>query len=242
MNRCRIVPAIDLMHGRCVRLQMGDFSLSEIVGDDPIAVARAFSDAGFSRLHIVDLDGARVGTPQHLELVREIAEASKLSIDVSGGLRTTGDVERALSCGASAVMVGSAAVLNPELVRSWFARFGSSAVILGLDVLNGEVRVKGWSEGSAVSIAQVLAQFRGSGLSRVMSTDIARDGMMNGPAIDLYRHLVTEYPEIEFIASGGVSKDEDIMQLAATGVTEVIVGKALYSGALNLERLGEFVW
>lgn len=242
MSRCRIVPAIDLIEGRCVRLRMGDYSSSEVVGEAPVSVARSFADAGFSRLHIVDLDGARLGSPQHLALVKEIASSTGLSVDVSGGLRTTEDVEGALASGASAVVIGSAAVTNPELVCEWIARFGSNAVIVGLDILDGEVRIKGWREGSALTIERVLEKFSGSGLLRVMSTDITRDGMMKGPAVDLYRYLVARYPEIEIIASGGVSNDNDVLQLSETGVREIIVGKALYSGTLNLSNVGQFIW
>lgn len=241
-KRCRIVPAIDLIDGRCVRLTMGDFQKAEIVADDPVKVARSFAETGFSRLHLVDLDGARLGSPQHLTVVEQITKTTKLSVDLSGGLRTAETVERALASGASSVVIGSAAVTNSGEVCSWISRFGAEKVIIGLDIRAGEVRIKGWSEGTALTIDAVLERFLGSGLIRVMSTEISRDGMMMGPADDLYRDLCAKYPEIEFIASGGVSCAQDVKRLSETGVREIIVGKALYSGSLNLPDVGEFIW
>lgn len=242
MTRCKIVPAIDLIQGRCVRLRQGSFDQKEIVGDDPIVVAQGFARAGFSRLHVVDLDGARAGSPRHLEIVKEIRSTTALEIDFSGGLRTTDDIERALENGARQVVIGSAAVLAPDEVIGWIKRFGSDSVIVGLDVLHGEVRIKGWQEGSALSIGAVLERFAGSGLKRVMSTDISKDGTLQGAAVDLYRSLCQDYPSLAFIASGGVATATDLRQVATTGVSEIIVGKALYAGTLDLSQVAEFVW
>lgn len=241
MNTCRLIPAIDLINGRCVRLKRGDFNHSELVGEDPVSVAQQFEKAGFRRLHIVDLDGARLASPQHLELVHTIARTSTLNIDFSGGLRSEKDIERAFNRGVSAVVLGSAAVLNPDLLRQAILRWGAEAVILGLDVLNGEVRIKGWSEGTDLSVDMLLEKFSGSGLKRIMSTDISRDGMLEGPAFELYAGLLERFPEFDWIASGGVASDEDVLKLAATGVKEIIVGKALYSAALNLSNLAQFI-
>lgn len=242
MKRCRIVPAIDLIDGKCVRLRQGSFHEKEVVGASPVAVARAFAEQGFSRLHVVDLDGARSGAPRHLDVVEAIASETGLSIDCSGGLRTLDDVQSALARGATQVVIGSAAVLRPEEVLTWFQAVGPERFILGLDVLNGEVRVKGWEEGSSLSLAAILARFAESGLRQVMSTDIARDGMLGGPAIGMYEELCREYSRFEFIASGGVASAEDVQALAKTGVGEIIVGKALYAGTLDVDRVREFVW
>jgi phosphoribosylformimino-5-aminoimidazole carboxamide ribotide isomerase len=242
MTRCKIVPAIDLIQGRCVRLRQGSFDQKEVVGEDPVAVAQGFERAGFSRLHVVDLDGARAGVPQHLETVKAIRSTTSLAIDFSGGLRSAEDIERALQSGAQQVVIGSAAVLAPDDVIGWIQRFGSESVIVGLDVLNGEVRIKGWQEGSSLSIGAVLERFSGSGLKRVMSTDIAKDGTLQGAAVDLYRSLCRDYPALSFIASGGIATATDLRQVAATGVSEIIVGKALYAGTLSLSDLAEFVW
>jgi phosphoribosylformimino-5-aminoimidazole carboxamide ribotide isomerase len=242
MKRCRIVPAIDVINGRCVRLRQGSFDEKEVVGEDPVAVAQAFAAQGFSRLHLVDLDGARVGSPQHLNLVRTIRDSTTLCIDFSGGLRTADDVAKALDSGAQQVVIGSAAVVSPDEVLRWLASFGRDAIIVGLDVLHGEVRIKGWEEGSSLSLASVLERFSGSGLKRVMSTDISRDGMLQGAAVEVYEGLCRDYPQFEIIASGGVSSVDDVQRLAASGVSEIIVGKALYAGTLELSQLGEFVW
>lgn len=242
MSECRIVPAIDLIDGRCVRLRKGNFAEKEVVGDDPIGVARGFAACGFTRLHVVDLDGARRGAPQHLAIVQKIVAETGLTVDVSGGIRTSEDLVRALASGARQVVIGSAAVEGPEMVREWIARFGSDAVIVGLDVLNGEVRIKGWQEGSSLTIAQVLERFGNSGLRWLMSTDIACDGMLQGASVEMYRALRREYPELSLIASGGVTNADDVRALAEAGVREVIVGKALYAGTLRPEEAQGYVW
>jgi phosphoribosylformimino-5-aminoimidazole carboxamide ribotide isomerase len=242
MSECRIVPAIDLIDGRCVRLRKGNFDEKEIVGEDPVEVARSFAASGFTRLHVVDLDGARSGTPRHLALVQRIAAETGLSVDISGGIRTTRDLAQALESGARQVVIGSAAVERPDLVREWIEQFGSDAVIVGLDVLNGEVRIKGWQEGSSLSVAQVLERFADSGLRWLMSTDISRDGMLEGVSVEMYRVLRREYPELRIIASGGVTNAADVRSLADAGVQEIIVGKALYAGTLQPGEVREFVW
>lgn len=242
MSECRIVPAIDLIDGRCVRLRKGNFDEKEVVGEDPVEVARSFAASGFTRLHVVDLDGARSGSPRHLALVQRIAAETGLSVDVSGGIRTTRDLAQALESGARQVVIGSAAVERPDLVREWIEQFGSDAVIVGLDVLNGEVRIKGWQEGSSLSVAQVLERFADSGLRWLMSTDISRDGTLEGVSVEMYRVLRREYPELRIIASGGVTNAADVRSLADAGVQEIIVGKALYAGTLQPGEVREFVW
>jgi phosphoribosylformimino-5-aminoimidazole carboxamide ribotide isomerase len=242
MSECRIVPAIDLIDGRCVRLRKGNFDEKEVVGEDPVEVARSFAASGFTRLHVVDLDGARSGSPRHLALVQRIAAETGLSVDVSGGIRTTRDLVQALESGARQVVIGSAAVERPDLVREWIEQFGSDAVIVGLDVLNGEVRIKGWQEGSSRTVAQVLERFVDSGLRWLMSTDISRDGTLEGVSVEMYRVLRREYPELRIIASGGVTNAADVRSLADAGVQEIIVGKALYAGTLQPGEVREFVW
>lgn len=242
MSECRIVPAIDLIDGRCVRLRKGNFDEKEVVGEDPVEVARSFAASGFTRLHVVDLDGARSGSPRHLALVQRIAAETGLSVDISGGIRTTRDLAQALESGARQVVIGSAAVERPDLVREWIEQFGSDAVIVGLDVLNGEVRIKGWQEGSSLSVAQVLERFADSGLRWLMSTDISRDGTLEGVSVEMYRVLRREYPELRIIASGGVTNAADVRSLADAGVQEIIVGKALYAGTLQPGEVREFVW
>jgi phosphoribosylformimino-5-aminoimidazole carboxamide ribotide isomerase len=174
--------------------------------------------------------------------VQKIVAETGLKVDVSGGIRTSEDLVLALASGARKVVIGSAAVERPEMVREWIARFGSDAVIVGLDVLNGEVRIKGWQEGSSLTIAQVLERFGNSGLRWLMSTDIACDGMLQGASVEMYRALRREYPELSLIASGGVTNADDVRALAEAGVQEVIVGKALYAGTLRPEEAQGYVW
>lgn len=242
MKRCRIVPAIDLIDGRCVRLSRGEFTTSEVVADNPVEMAKVFESHGFTRLHVVDLSGARSGVPQHLSVIEEIAQATKLTIDFSGGIRTEQSLKCAFDSGASYVVVGSAAIADREEVRSWMDAYGSRRFILGFDVLDGFVRIKGWEEATTVSLKAALACYSDQDLYGVMSTDISRDGMLLGPAVEMYQRLHTENQQLSIIASGGVAQGEDIRALAAAGVSEIIVGKALYTGSLCLADVKEFIW
>ena len=242
MTKCRVVPAIDLIGGRCIRLEQGDFERIATVGEDPVTVAREFAREGFGRLHLVDLDGARYGAPRHLEVLREITGLTDLKVDYSGGLRTTADLRAAFEAGCSQVVIGSSAVLAPELCQEWFREFGPEEIIIGLDVFQGTVRVKGWTEGSGLILDQVIDRYIPSGLTTVMSTDISRDGMLAGPSFELYAGLAQRYPSLRVIASGGVHSSEDLERLSASGVCEAIVGKALYSGALKISEIRDFVW
>lgn len=241
MNGLRIVPAIDLIGGRCVRLEQGDFKRVDCVGDDPIAIAQQFAQAGCSRLHLVDLDGARFGEPRHIDILQRIASATQLKIDYSGGLRSDDDLQAAFDAGASQVVIGSAAVISEQLCKGWFQRFGGAKIILGLDLFKGQVRVKGWSEGSELKLLDVISRYNQSGLLTVMSTDISCDGMLMGPSVALYQELRSSFPQLQIIASGGIRSRADLERLAEIGVHEAIVGKALYSGALQLDDLKGFL-
>lgn len=242
MSRCRVVPAIDLIGGKCVRLEQGDFERVAVLGDDPVTVAQQFAQLGFGRLHLVDLDGARLGAPKHLEVLRAITASTSLLVDYSGGLRTSADLQAAFDAKCSQVVIGSSAVLAEELCQEWFREFGPERIIIGLDVFQGFVRVKGWTEGTALTLAQVIDRYIESGLTTVMSTDISRDGMLAGPSVELYAELVARYPRLSIIASGGVHTCADLERLSSTGACEAIVGKALYTGALKASDIREFIW
>jgi phosphoribosylformimino-5-aminoimidazole carboxamide ribotide isomerase len=242
MKICRVVPAIDLIAGKCVRLEQGDFSKGTTVAEDPLEMALTFERQGFSRLHLVDLDGAKSGCPRHLDLLESIASNTTLSIDYSGGLRSEESIADALRRGATQVILGSAAVLDPTACCQWLATFGGERIILGLDVLHGRLRVKGWQEEVGISLEEVIERYLSCGLTSVMTTDISKDGMRAGPGFDLYRRLVDRYPTLRIIASGGVTTVSDITQLADLGVSEVIVGKGLYSGDITAAQLGELLW
>lgn len=242
MSRVRIVPAMDLISGRCVRLRRGEFSTTEVVGENPLVVAKQFAAHGFGRLHVVDLDGARIGTPQHLDCVAQIARETGLAIDYSGGLRSSDSIQDAFDRGATYVVVGSAAVLQREQVLSWMNVFGANRFILGFDVLQGTVRVNGWQESSNVSLEAAVAAYRELLVYGVMSTDINRDGMLTGPAVEMYKELRDANPGRCIIASGGVASALDVRALAGIGVSEIIIGKALYAGSISLSEVKEFIW
>jgi phosphoribosylformimino-5-aminoimidazole carboxamide ribotide isomerase len=240
--KTRIVPAIDLIGERCVRLERGVFGTEQTVGDDPVEVAVSFERQGFGRLHLVDLDGAKSGAPKHLHVLEQICRETSLAVDFSGGLRRAEDLDAALGAGASAVCIGSAAVKNRSECERWLGRFGGERIILGLDVLNGLVQVSGWQEATDLTLDTVVEWYLPLGLKRLMSTDISRDGMLEGPAYSLYESIRTKFPELSIVASGGVSSSRDVLELAERGAAEVIVGKALYAGLMSFEDVKELIW
>lgn len=240
--RCCIVPAIDLLDGKCVRLTRGDYNEREVVGDDPVTVAQTFQREGFSRLHLVDLAGARAGSPVHLQELSRVAEATQSLIDWSGGVRTSEDARRVFAAGATQLVVGSAAVKQPEIVEEWLREFGPERIIIGLDILNGSVRIQGWEVDTALSFDAVIERFLPLGLATVMSTDISRDGTLAGVSPSFYEKLTRSYPTLRIVASGGVATADDVKALADVGVAEVIVGKALYAGSVDRSEVREFIW
>ena len=238
----RIVPAIDLIEGKCVRLRQGDFSSVEVVGDDPVKRACEIQEQGFSRLHLVDLCGARARSPQHLSVLSTICRATSLKVDYSGGLRRECDVDAALNAGATQVVLGSAAVTNRSMVESIIARRGAECFILGVDVIGEKVQVNGWAEDSNLALSTVVSWYLPLGLKYVLSTDVTRDGTLSGPNLELYSRIATEFGELLILASGGVGCADDIRVLARLGVYEIVVGKALYSQKLSLDDVWECVW
>lgn len=238
----RIVPAIDIIDGCCVRLERGAFGTEQVVGEDPLTVTKSFEEKGYRRLHLVDLSGAKQGTPVHLSILEAICASTSIQVDFSGGLRQEADVRAALEAGANKVVIGSAAVKDRPTCEHWFRCFGPERIILGLDLLNGLVRVSGWQESTELSLSTVVDWYVPLGLKTLMSTDISRDGMLQGPAFTLYEELRRQYPALHLIASGGVSSPEDVRELSRIGVSEVIVGKALYAGMIDSEGVREFVW
>lgn len=233
----QVIPAMDLIGGRCVRLRQGDFARTTTYADDPVAVAQGFAAAGVQRLHMVDLDGARAGSPQHLHVLRAVCAATDLQVDYSGGVRTTTDVEAVFDAGAHYLAVGSAAVNRPDQVIDWMQRSGPERFIIGADVRQGRVATHGWLEESTLTVEGLIDRFVGIGVRQVFCTDIASDGMGAGPALDLYRQLVQRYPSIGIIASGGVATVTDLEQLAAIGCSGAIVGRAIYDGHITLVQL-----
>jgi len=236
-----IIPAIDIIDGRCVRLTSGDFDRMTEYPLDPVAVAGRFEAAGLRRLHMVDLDGARSGTPKNLNVLERVATATSLKIDFGGGLRTREDLDLVFSAGAAIANVGSVAAKQPDELFSWAARYGAEKMLVGADARDGMIAVDGWRTQTEISLFEFLNGLVNRGIKEVYVTDIALDGAMAGPSVDVYRDIRNAYPEVRLIASGGVRSVEDIDELERIGCSGVIIGKALYEGGLRLEKLSKYV-
>lgn len=234
-----IVPAIDLIDGKCVRLSKGDYSQCRTYSDSPVDMARRFQDAGLKRLHLVDLDGARSHHIVNLRTLEQIAAHTTLTIDFGGGVKSDADISSAFSAGADMVTVGSLAVTDQELMSEWIGKYGPERLILGADARDGYISVNGWKEDSRFSLNAFINMYRQQGISHILCTDINRDGMLQGPSVGLYKDILSKFPGIELIASGGVSCDEDLIDLSRAGLFEAIVGKAYYEGRISLDRLSE---
>ena len=236
-----IIPAIDMIEGKCVRLTQGDYATRKVYNEDPLEVAKAFEDAGIRRLHVVDLDGAKAGHIVNYRVLEKLAGHTSLVIDFGGGLKQTKDVEIAFDCGAQMVTGGSIAIKDPETFTAWIARFGSERIILGADAKDRRIAISGWEEATDAELLPFIQKYREQGIEKVICTDISRDGMLEGPAVDLYQEILEAVPEIYLIASGGVSSIADIEKLAEANVPAVIFGKALYEGRITLKELEQFV-
>lgn len=236
-----IVPAIDIIEGKCVRLVQGDYQQKTVYNEDPLEVAKMFEDNGVKRLHVVDLDGAKAQHIVNYDVLERIAGKTSLSVDFGGGLKSDKDLQIAFECGAEMVTGGSIAVKNRELFLSWIDRYGAGKIILGADVKGLKIAVNGWKEESDLELMPFVAGFMERGIRKVISTDISRDGMLQGPATDLYRRMLDELPGIYLIASGGVSSIDDIEALQKAGVQSVIFGKAIYEGRISLKDLQRFI-
>ena len=232
-----LIPAIDLIDGKCVRLTLGDYSQKTVYHDDPVAIAQEFESQGIRRLHVVDLDGAKSRHIVNGDVLRAITENTHLVVDFGGGIKSDADIEQAFDQGASMVTIGSVAVKSPELFLSWLNRFGADRIILGADVRNGKISINGWMESSSEDLIPFLGRYIREGVRHVLCTDISRDGMLSGPAISLYSDILREYPALHLIASGGVSSNDDILALERAGVPSVVFGKAYYEGKIDLTHL-----
>lgn len=232
-----LIPAIDIIGGRCVRLTKGDYSSQKVYDDNPAAVAKRFEALGFKRLHIVDLDGAKSKHIVNVDVLKRITESTSLVVDFGGGIKTEDDIAKAFDNGASMVTVGSIAVTDPELFINWLNRFGTEKMILGADVRNGLISINGWKEESTQELLPFLKRYIECGVRNVLCTEISKDGTLQGPAIELYQKVMKEYPSLHLIASGGVSSMDDIKQLNQSGIPAVVFGKAIYEGKINLEEL-----
>lgn len=236
-----IIPAIDLIDGKCVRLSQGDYSQKKIYNEHPLEVAKMFADAGINRLHIVDLDGAKAHHIVNYKVLQTITAKTDLIVDFGGGLKSDEDLRIAFDCGASMITGGSIAVKDEALFTSWIDKFGANKIILGADVKDEKIAVGGWLETTSLELMPFVKNYMEKGITRVICTDISKDGMLEGPAIDLYKKILFQHPDLYLIASGGVSSVKDIEVLMEHQVPAVIFGKAIYEGRIKLSDLKRFV-
>lgn len=236
-----LIPAIDIIDGRCVRLTRGDYNLQTTYGDDPAEIARAYEAVGVRRLHVVDLDGAKASAPCNLAVLERICSQTELDVEWGGGIKTEESLSAVLSAGANRAICGSVAVSHPELMTEWIAKYGAEHIILGVDIRDGKVATHGWLRESEWSAEQLIAKFGEKGLTQVICTDISKDGMLSGPTFELYELLQKQFPSIEITVSGGISCMDDIRRLNDMGLRSVIIGKAIYEGRITTKELREWL-
>ena len=232
-----LIPAIDIIDGQCVRLTKGDYNQKKVYNDDPLTVAKEFEKIGFKRLHMVDLDGARSKHIVNDEILRRVTAETSLIVDFGGGIKSEEDIVKAFESGASMITVGSIAVTQPELFIQWMEKYGPEKMILGADVRNGMISINGWKKDSQISLLPFLKQYVEAGVKNVLCTEISKDGTLQGPAVTLYKEIMSAYPKLHLIASGGVSRKEDIDELESEGIPAVVFGKAIYEGRINVKEL-----
>jgi len=239
--KMQIIPAIDLIDGKCVRLSQGDFSQKTLYHDNPVEVAKNFEQAGIKRLHLVDLDGARQKKIVNWKVLENITNQTSLHVDFGGGVQSDQDIQVAFDCGAKQITGGSIAVKNPEIFEKWLKNYGSEKIILGADVKNEYIAVGGWEETSQLSLWDFLANYTQKTVRYTICTDVSKDGLLQGTATDLYRRMKEKFAELQIIASGGVSGVADLEELEKIGVFGVIIGKAIYENKISLADLKRFL-
>lgn len=237
MNSIELIPAIDIINGQCVRLTKGDYDQKTVYHDSPAEVAKQFEAIGFSRLHVVDLDGAKSKHIVNSQVLQDITRETDLAVDFGGGIKTDDDIQTAFNSGAKLVTIGSVAVTQPQLFMSWIDKYGADRLILGADVRNGKISINGWKEDSTEDLLPFLKKYVDAGVRNVLCTEISKDGTLAGPAIDLYCRIMDAYPTLHLIASGGVSSIDDITALKKAGIPAVVFGKAIYEGRIDLNEL-----
>ncbi len=237
----RIIPAIDIIEGKCVRLTKGDFNTKIIYNENPLEVAYAFEGSGIEYLHVVDLDGAKASHIVNYKILEQIASKTNLKIDFGGGLKSDKDVQIAFASGANQITGGSIAVKNTPVFENWISKFGAHKIILGADCLNEKVAVNGWQEESDLNVIPFIKDYLTKGIDYVICTDISKDGMLKGPSFDLYENILTQASAVKLIASGGISTFDEIPKLAALGCEGVIIGKAIYENRISLKELETYI-
>lgn len=236
----QLIPAIDIINGKCVRLTKGDYESVKVYNEHPLEVAKQFEDAGLFRVHLVDLDGAKAGAVKNWKVLESIASKTTLEIDFGGGIKTEKDVSIVLESGARWATVGSIAVKDEELFVKWIEQFGPANFMLGADVKNEKIAIGGWLETTDIWIYDFIRKYMNHGLKQIFCTDVNKDGLLQGPAVKLYKSIINEFPALHLIASGGVSSLKDLEDLAAIGCNGAIVGKAIYENRISLTQLKNF--
>ncbi len=235
-----IIPAIDLIDGKCVRLSQGDYSEKKVYNENPLEVAKMFEGAGLRRLHLVDLDGAKAKRIVNVDVLGKIASHTSLTIDFGGGVQSDEDIQKAFEAGASMVTGGSIAVKNSEIFTRWIQKYGAEKIILGADCRNEKIAVSGWEESTSLDVYTFISEYKAKGINKVVCTDISKDGMLQGPSLELYKHILTQFPDLYLIASGGVGCFQDLIDLQEAGLPAVILGKAIYENKVTLKELASF--
>ncbi len=236
-----LIPAIDVIDGKCVRLTKGDFSKKIIYSDSPLDVAKGFEGAGLKRLHMVDLDGANGAMKRNLQTLENISNGTSLEIDFGGGLKTTEDVQAVFSAGASMANLGSIIIKNPVLFAQWINDFGAEKFLPGADVLDKKIKINGWKEDTDLDIMAFIQRLLKLNINKIFCTDISKDGMMQGPSTDLYKEILKTFPSLHLIASGGVSCYDDLLILRDAGCGGAIIGKAFYEGKITFKQIDNFL-
>jgi len=237
----QIIPAIDIIDGKCVRLTQGDYSQKTIYNENPLEVALEFESIGIKRLHLVDLDGAKLGKVVNYKVLEKIANKTKLSIDFGGGIKTAEDIETVFNYGSDIATIGSIAVKNKEMFFSWIKKYGTEKIFLGADVKDEKIAIGGWLETTNVSIYDFIEENLNQGVLNVFCTDISKDGLLQGPSIELYKNMLTKFPQLNLTASGGISQLSDLEGLKKIGCAGAIVGKAIYEGRITMSELKTFL-
>ncbi len=237
----RIIPAIDIINGQCVRLSKGDYNTKKVYNENPLEIAKQYEAHGIEHLHLVDLDGAKASHIVNHKVLEEIATKTSLKIDFGGGLKTDEDLRIAFESGAGQITGGSIAVKQPEIFKNWLAKFGADKIILGADANNEKIAISGWLEESDEELIPFVKNYMKEGVSYVICTDIAKDGMLEGPSFDLYKKMLGALPNIKLIASGGISTFEELPKLAELGCEGTIIGKAIYENKISLKQLENYI-
>lgn len=235
-----IIPAIDIIEGKCVRLTEGDYAQKKVYNENPLEVALRFEDAGLARLHLVDLDGAKAGAVKNWKVLEQLAGKTSLQIDFGGGLKKEEDVRIVFNSGARWATVGSLAVKGEEVFTEWLTLFGAEKFLLGADVKNEKIAIGGWLETTDIWVYDLIEKYTQKGITQLFCTDVSKDGRLEGPAVDLYKNIVSKFPSLYFIASGGVSSLADLEALQEAGCRAAIVGKAIYENRITLDDLKRF--